>query len=245
MAHAPTMVVVMPTYNEIESLPETVARLRSAVPDADVLVVDDNSPDGTGQLADRLASEDPRVSVLHRQEKAGLGVAYLHGFRVAIERGYDIIGEIDADGSHPPDRLPAMIEALQHADLVIGSRWVPGGSVVDWPWRRRALSRAGNFYARSMLGVGVSDLTAGFRLFRRQTLLGIDLDGVESAGYCFQIDMAYRVHRAGGRVVEVPIRFVERARGESKMDGEVALESLLKVTKWGVGRLRGPRSHDG
>jgi dolichol-phosphate mannosyltransferase len=232
------VVVVIPTYNERDNLAWIVGRVRAAVPAADVLVVDDGSPDGTGDLADELAEGDGHVSVVHRTEKAGLGAAYLHGFRVALDRGYDVIGEMDADGSHQPEQLPTLLEALREADLVIGSRWVPGGSVVNWPLSRKVLSVGGNIYARVLLGVPVRDVTAGYRLFRRTTLERIGLDSVQSAGYVFQTDLAFRVHRAGLRVVEVPIEFVERVRGDSKMSRDVALESLRRITVWGLGERR-------
>jgi dolichol-phosphate mannosyltransferase len=228
------VVMVVPTYDEVDNLARIVQRLRAAVPEADVLVVDDGSPDGTGRLADELAAADPHVQVLHRHTKQGLGAAYLHGFRVALDRGYDVIGEVDADGSHPPERLPAMLDALERADLVLGSRWVPGGSVVNWPWTRRLLSRAGNLYTRLLLGIPVRDVTGGFRLFRRATLEKIDLADVQSVGYCFQADLAWRSVAAGLRVTEVPIEFVERERGHSKMTPDVAVESLLRITRWGV-----------
>ena len=228
------MVMVVPTYNEAENLEWIVGRLRTAVPDTDVLVVDDGSPDGTGEIADRLAGEDPHIQVLHRSEKAGLGAAYLHGFRVAMEAGYDTIGEMDADGSHLPEQLPQLMAALRHADLVIGSRWVPGGSVTNWAWHRRLLSIGGNLYTKLLLGMPVRDATAGYRLFRRETLEAIDLPSVQSLGYVFQADMAYRTHRQGLRIVEVPIEFVERVRGHSKMTMQVAVESLLRITRWGL-----------
>ena len=209
----------------------------------DVLVVDDGSPDGTGDLADELAAADPQVSVVHRSEKAGLGAAYLHGFRVALERGYDVVGEMDADGSHQPEQLPRLLAALEHADLVIGSRWVPGGSVVNWPLSRKVLSVGGNLYARVLLGIPLRDVTAGYRLFRRTTLEAIDLGSVESAGYIFQTDLAFRTVRAGLTVVEVPIEFVERVRGESKMSRDVATESLRRITAWGL-RERGRQARD-
>jgi len=232
------LVVVIPTYNECENIAWIVGRLRAAVPEADVLVVDDGSPDGTGRVADELAAADPQVSVLHRTEKAGLGAAYLHGFAVALERGYDVVGEMDADGSHQPEQLPAMLAALEDADLVIGSRWVKGGSVVNWPFSRKVLSVGGNIYARAMLGVPVRDVTAGYRLFRRATLEKIELGSVESMGYCFQTDLAWRTVQAGLRITEVPIEFVERVRGESKMNRDVATESLRRITRWGL-RERG------
>jgi dolichol-phosphate mannosyltransferase len=231
-------VMVVPTYNEAENLAWIVGRLRTSNPQVDVLVVDDGSPDGTGQIADELAAGDPGVSVLHRTEKAGLGAAYLHGFAVALERGYDVVGEMDADGSHQPEQLPLLRGALADADLVIGSRWVPGGSVVNWPPSRKMLSVGGNLYARVLLGIPLRDVTAGYRLFRRTTLEAIDLGSVESAGYIFQTDLAFRTLRAGLRVAEVPIEFVERVRGESKMSRDVATESLRRITLWGLRERR-------
>jgi len=232
------VVMVVPTYNEADNLAWIVGRLRTSNPRVDVLVVDDGSPDGTGQIADELAAGDPGVSVLHRTEKAGLGAAYLHGFAVALERGYDVVGEMDADGSHQPEQLPSLLAALADADLVIGSRWVPGGSVVNWPTSRRVLSVGGNLYARVLLGIPLHDVTAGYRLFRRTTLETIDLASVQSAGYIFQTDLAFRTVRAGLRVVEVPIEFVERVRGESKMSRSVASESLRRITVWGLHERR-------
>ncbi len=232
------VLMVVPTYNERDNLEWIVSRLRAAAPQVDVLVVDDDSPDGTGAVADALAAADPQVTVLHRTEKAGLGAAYLHGFRVALERGYDVVGEMDADGSHQPEQLARLLDALRDADLVIGSRWVRGGSVVNWPVTRKALSVGGNVYARVLLGIPVRDVTAGYRLFRRTTLEAIDLESVQSAGYIFQTDLAFRTVRAGLRVVEVPIEFVERVRGESKMSRDVATESLRRITTWGLRERR-------
>jgi dolichol-phosphate mannosyltransferase len=232
------VLIVVPTYNERDNIAWIVGRVRAATPTVDVLVVDDGSPDGTGDVADALAAADPQVTVLHRTEKAGLGAAYLHGFRVALERGYDVVGEMDADGSHQPEQLPLLLAALEHADLVIGSRWVPGGSVVNWPFSRKVLSVGGNLYARVLLGIPVRDVTAGYRLFRRTTLEVIDLGSVQSAGYIFQTDLAFRTVRAGLRVVEVPIEFVERVRGESKMSPDVATESLRRITTWGLRERR-------
>lgn len=232
------VVMVVPTYNEAENLAGVVARTRTALPEADVLVVDDGSPDGTGAIADGLASADPHVLVVHRTRKEGLGAAYLEGFAVALRRGYDVIGEMDADGSHQPEQLPPMLRALEDADLVLGSRWVPGGSVVNWPWRRQALSRGGNLYTRLLLGIPVRDVTSGFRLFRRTTLEKIDLSSVESVGYCFQADLAWRAVVAGLRVHEVPITFVERTQGRSKMSRDVAAESLRRITVWGLRERR-------
>jgi dolichol-phosphate mannosyltransferase len=228
------VVVVIPTYNESENLEWIVGRLRAAVPQADVLVVDDSSPDGTGAVADRLAETDPQVAVLHRAEKAGLGAAYMHGFSVALDRGYDVIAEMDADGSHQPEQLPRLLASLEDADLVLGSRWVPGGSVVNWAPTRKALSLGGNAYARAMLGLTVRDVTGGFRVFRRQTLEKLDLPSVRSVGYCFQADLVWRTVKAGLRVREVPIEFVERVRGKSKMDRGVATEALRRITAWGL-----------
>ncbi|WP_249423690.1 polyprenol monophosphomannose synthase [Nocardioides coralli] len=241
-------VMVVPTFNERDNLAWIVGRLHAAHPDVDVLVVDDNSPDGTGAEADRMAAADDRVHVLHRAGKSGLGAAYLHGFSWALDAGYDVIGEMDADGSHQPEQLDRLRSALDDADLVIGSRWVPGGSVVNWPLHRRALSRGGNLYVRWLLGIGVRDATAGYRLFRRQTLEKLDLATVRSTGYVFQTDLATRTLRAGLTVREVPIEFVERVRGDSKMSGAVAVESLRRITVWGLrerwaqlGRLWGRR----
>jgi dolichol-phosphate mannosyltransferase len=228
------VVMVVPTYNEVDNLAWVVGRLRAVQPEVHVLVVDDNSPDGTGKIADEMAAADDHVSVLHRTEKRGLGAAYKHGFRVALDDGFDVVGEMDADGSHQPEQLHLLLDALHDADLVIGSRWVPGGSVVNWPFRRELLSRGGNLYVRLLLGVAIRDATAGYRLFRRATLEAIDLETVESTGYVFQTDMVVRCLRAGLRVREVPIEFVERVRGDSKMSGHVAVESLRRITRWGA-----------
>lgn len=227
--------MVVPTYNEAANIEWIIQRLRAAQPDVDVLVMDDNSPDGTGKLVEALAAQDPQVQVIHRTEKAGLGAAYRHGFRVALDQGYDVIGEMDADGSHQPEQLHRLIEAMEAgADLVIGSRWIPGGSIVNWPRSREFLSRGGNLYVRLLLGIKVKDATAGFRLFRRATLEKIDIDQVTSTGYVFQTDMAYRTLQQGLRITEVPIEFVERERGDSKMSKDVASESLKMITRWGL-----------
>jgi dolichol-phosphate mannosyltransferase len=230
--------MVIPTYNEVANLEWIVARLLAAQPGVDILVVDDESPDGTGEVADRLAAADPRVHVLHRAAKGGLGAAYLAGFAWALDEDYDVIGEMDADGSHQPEELHLLLTALEHADLVIGSRWVPGGSVRNWPLQRELLSRGGNAYVRMLLGIAVRDATAGFRLFRRATLEKIDLTQVRSTGYVFQTDMVARTLRAGLTVREVPIEFVERIRGESKMSRAVATESLRRITAWGFRERR-------
>ncbi|MEO9323887.1 polyprenol monophosphomannose synthase [Nocardioides sp. C4-1] len=233
------IVMVLPTFDEAANLEWILARLHAAQPAVDVLVVDDASPDGTGAIADRLAASDDRVHVLHRTAKAGLGAAYLAGFAWALERGYDVVGEMDADGSHQPEELHRLVAALDDgADLVIGSRWVPGGSVVNWPLRREALSRGGNLYVRLLLGIPVHDATAGYRLYRRRTLERIDLDQVRSTGYVFQTDLVARTLHAGLVVREVPIEFVERVRGESKMSPAVATESLRRITLWGLRERR-------
>jgi dolichol-phosphate mannosyltransferase len=232
----PDVLVVVPTYNEIESLEALVGRLRQAVPDAAVLIVDDASPDGTGALADRLSADDAQVRVLHRTRKDGLGRAYLAGFERAMGEGRDFVVELDADGSHDPAALPAMLALAEEtrADLVLGSRWVPGGTVVNWPWLRRTISRAGNSYAKVVLRSRVRDLTSGFRVIRVEALRRLTLDDVSSQGYCFQVELAWRLERAGCKVVEHPIEFVERANGRSKMHIGIVLEALLRVTAWGI-----------
>lgn len=235
--------VIVPTYNERANLEQIAARLRTAVPEADLLVVDDNSPDGTGEAADKLAAGDSSIHVLHRPAKSGLGSAYLAGFRWALERGYGVLVEIDADGSHQPQQLPGLLAALEAgADLVIGSRYVAGGTVLNWPKSREILSRGGNTYARVMLGMKVRDATGGYRAYRASALRRIALEEVESQGYCFQIELALRAIRAGLTVVEVPITFVERTRGASKMSRAVMAEALWRVTQWGIAaRLHGRR----
>jgi dolichol-phosphate mannosyltransferase len=234
------VLIVMPTYNERQNLEIVAGRIREAVPDVDLLVVDDNSPDGTGDLADKLAEVDSRVQVMHRTEKAGLGRAYVAAFAWALEHGYDLIVEMDADGSHRPEDLPKLLAVSEQADAVIGSRYVPGGTVVNWPKSREFLSKGANLYNRIMLGVKVKDATGGFRVYRAATLRRIDLNGIESAGYCFQIDMTLRVLQAGMTITEVPITFVERERGASKMSRTVIFEAFGRVARWGIGaRLRG------
>jgi dolichol-phosphate mannosyltransferase len=228
------VLVCIPTYNERHNLPLIVARVRAAVPAADVLVLDDNSPDGTGQVADELAAADEQVHVLHRPGKQGLGMAYLAGFRWGLDRGYDAIVEMDADGSHQPEQLHRLVDALADADVVIGSRWVRGGSVVNWPLHRKALSVGGNLYTRALLGMPVHDATAGYRVYRADALRAIGLDHVASEGYCFQVDLTQRSVRLGLRVREVPITFVEREIGDSKMSGDIMRESLRRITVWGL-----------
>jgi len=237
------ILVVIPTYDEAANIERTLRRTRDAVPDADVLVVDDTSPDGTGEVAERWAAADAAVHVLHRTGRRGLGAAYVAAFRWALDRGFDVVVEMDADGSHQPEELPRLLNALRDADVVLGSRWVDGGSVRNWPRSRIALSRGGNTYARLALGLPLRDATGGFRCFRRTTLEALDLDGVSSQGYCFQVDLAWRAVRRGCRVVEVPITFVEREQGSSKMSRAIVAEALWRVTAWGATRRFG-RSGD-
>ena len=233
--------VVVPTYDERENLGGLIERLRRAVPAAEVLVVDDASPDGTGTLADQISAADGHVHVLHRAAKEGLGPAYLAGFRWGLARDYDAFVEMDADGSHAPEQLSMLLDAVRDADVVLGSRWVAGGAVVDWPRHRELLSRGGNTYARLLLGLPVRDATGGFRVYRRDVLETIELADVASAGYCFQVDVLWRAWRAGFRIVEVPIRFVERTAGVSKMSGDVVREALVRITVWGLRSRRGRR----
>jgi dolichol-phosphate mannosyltransferase len=228
------VLVVIPTYDERENLELIVERVRSSTPQVDILVADDNSPDGTGDIADGLAERDNQVHVLHRPGKQGLGAAYLAGFAWAHDRGYDVVVEMDADGSHQPEQLPRLLEALGRADVVLGSRWVPGGRVENWPPHRMFLSRGGNTYTRLALGIPIRDATGGYRAFRRTALEQLDLGEVASQGYCFQVDLAWRAVQRGLRVVEVPITFVERVRGDSKMSGSIVRESLTRVTQWGI-----------
>jgi dolichol-phosphate mannosyltransferase len=232
------VLVVMPTYDEAENLAQVLRSLHVSRPDVDVLVVDDASPDGTGRLADAIATADDRVHVMHRPGKHGLGAAYRAGFSWGLERDYEYIVEMDADGSHQPEDLGPLLEAAADGvDLVIGSRWVDGGRVVNWPWRRRFISRAGTAYARVMLGFPVHDSTAGFRVLRRGTLERLDLDAIHSQGYCFQIDITRCVHAAGMSIVEVPVTFVEREHGRSKMSRAIITEALWRVSLWGLARL--------
>jgi dolichol-phosphate mannosyltransferase len=228
------VLVIVPTYNEAENLEPILDRLRASVPGAHALVVDDGSPDGTGALADKLAAGDDRVHVLHRTAKAGLGTAYVAGFRWAREHGYDVVVEMDADGSHAPEQLPELLAALADADLVLGSRYVPGGRVADWPVHRLLLSRAGNVYTRWALRMPLSDATGGYRAARGELIDRLPFDDVASQGYCFQVDWAWRALRAGARVAEVPITFSEREFGRSKMSGSIVREALVRVTVWGL-----------
>lgn len=229
--------VCIPTYNEKESLPDVISRVRAAAPDVEILVIDDNSPDGTGDLADSLALTDSHIHVLHRTAKDGLGRAYLHGFSWALERDYTHVCEMDADGSHLPEQLPDLLERAQQADapdLVIGSRWVRGGDVVNWPKHREVLSRGGNLYIKLWLNLPAKDATAGFRVFRTDILRKLDFDDIEAKGYFFQVDMTRKLTELGARIVEVPISFHEREKGESKMSGNIVAEAMVRTTKLGL-----------
>jgi dolichol-phosphate mannosyltransferase len=228
------ILVIIPTYNESENIERIVTRTRDAVPQADILIADDNSPDGTGKIADALAAAEDHVHVMHRLGKEGLGAAYLAGFEWGINAGYDMLVEMDADGSHQPEQLPRLLDAISDADLVLGSRWVRGGEVVNWPRSREILSRGGNLWTRIALGIPLKDATGGYRVFRRQTLLGLGLDNVSSSGYCFQVDLAWRALKAGYRVVEIPITFIEREFGDSKMNKSIVAEALVRTTAWGI-----------
>ena len=236
------VLVIVPTYDEAQSLPVLLDELLAEAPAVDVLVVDDASPDGTGHVADQVAARHDRVHVMHRAGKEGLGAAYRAGFAWGLERHYEVLVEMDADGSHLPGDLGSLLAAVEDADLVIGSRWVPGGEVVNWPWFRRWISRGGTGYARWALGLPVRDTTAGFRAMRASAVARIGYERVASQGYCFQIDMTRRFVDAGLRVVEVPVTFVERAQGRSKMSGAIVREALWRVTVWGVQRRLGGRS---
>ncbi|HEX6870408.1 MAG TPA: polyprenol monophosphomannose synthase [Micromonosporaceae bacterium] len=236
------VLVIIPTYNEAENIRIIVGRLRAAVPTVEVLIADDNSPDGTGAIADELAASDDHIHVMHRAGKQGLGAAYLAGFAWAGEQGYDAVVEMDADGSHAPEQLPRLLDALGEADVVLGSRWVRGGQVVNWPLHRHLLSRGGNLYTRLALGMPIKDATGGYRAYRLAALDKMDVDTVASQGYCFQVDLAWRAHRNGFRVAEVPITFAERERGASKMSSAIVREALWRVTVWGTqARVRAVR----
>jgi len=226
--------VIIPTYNERENIAVIVSRIQAAMPGADVMVVDDNSPDGTGLIAEQLAYRDSRIHVLHRTRKNGLGAAYIAGFCWALDGGFDVIVEMDADGSHRPEQLPKLLDALEGADFVIGSRWVTGGEVRNWPRSRQLLSKSGNAYARIALGIGLRDSTGGYRAYRSTALRQIGLGEVRSQGYCFQVDLALRALQSGLSVVEVPILFEERLRGTSKMSRLIVAEALWRITRWGI-----------
>jgi dolichol-phosphate mannosyltransferase len=234
-----TALVCIPTYDEAESIAAIVARVRAAVPDAHVLVADDASPDGTGDIADGLAAVDDHVHVLHRTGKQGLGAAYLAAFAWGRARGYDVLVEMDADGSHRPEQLPALLAALDRADVAIGARWIPGGVVEGWPLSRRLISRAGSLYARLALGIGEHDATSGYRAYAAAGLQRLQPELVRSEGYSFQIEMLWRAVLAGLRIVEVPITFSDRELGTSKMSGRIVVEAVLRVTVWGLAGLGG------
>lgn len=233
------VLVIIPTYDEAENITPIVRRVLAANRHTDILVVDDGSPDGTGDIAEALAEEHDEVHVLHRRGKGGLGAAYLAGFAWGMERGYWALVEMDADGSHHPEQLPGLVEALPGHDLVIGSRWIPGGRIENWPMRRKLLSRGGNLYTRLALGVGVADATGGYRVFSADALRTIHLERVASSGYCFQVDLLWRALQAGLRVIEIPITFTERVHGVSKMSSAIVGESLVRVSIWGARRRIG------
>ncbi|MGZ4143020.1 MAG: polyprenol monophosphomannose synthase [Actinomycetota bacterium] len=232
------VLVVLPTYNEAGTVQEVIDRILASTPEVDVLVADDNSPDGTGAIADAITAREPRVRVLHRPGKAGLGPAYVAGFRDGLARDYEALIEMDADLSHDPADVPRLIAAAQTADLVLGSRYAPGGGTRNWSKGRERLSRAGNTYARALLRIPVKDVTAGFRCYRREVLEALPLDQISSEGYGFQIEMAWRAWLMGFRVVEIPIVFTERREGVSKMSRAIVAEALRKVAVWGAKRAR-------
>ncbi len=227
---------MLPTYNEIQNLAGMVQRLRASIPAATIVILDDNSPDGTGALADDLAAIDSAVHVLHRPRKEGLGAAYMQGLSWARTNGYQAAVQIDADGSHQPEQLADLLRAANRTDVVIGSRWVPGGAVRNWPAHRKALSLGGNLFVRVVLGIPIRDATAGFRVYRLASMDSMGLHDVASHGYCFQVDLTLRAHDAGLRIIEVPIEFIERAHGNSKMGTSIVTEALVRVTLWGVQR---------
>lgn len=227
--------IVLPTFNEADNIVEVLQKLRAVVPEASVLVVDDSSPDGTADLVEEIAEEIGDVSVMRRPAKSGLGSAYRDGFRHGLAAGYDVMVEMDSDLSHDPAALPSLLAAAADgAALALGSRYIPGGSIPDWSWHRRALSRWGNRYAAAVLGIDVNDATSGYRAYRAEALAGIDFHTVQADGYGFQVEMAYRVLASGGRIVEVPISFTDRVRGESKMSSRIVVEALVLVTWWAI-----------
>ena len=230
------ILVIIPTYNELKSLPKTLARVQSSVPCVEVLIVDDNSPDGTGKVADEWASEHAQIHVMHRMEKGGLGAAYLAGFAWGLQQGFDVLVEMDADGSHQPEQLPSLLAALEYSDLVLGSRWVQGGGTENWSKNRELLSKGGNYYTKVMLGIDIKDATGGYRAFTAKALRSLNLHEVTSQGYCFQVDLAWRATRRGLVITEVPITFVEREVGTSKMSWKIVAEALWRVTVWGIDR---------
>jgi len=228
--------IIIPTYNEAENLPLLLHQIFEYVPQVDVLIVDDNSPDGTGQLAERLQQGNIHLKVLHRPGKLGLGTAYITGFKYAVEHGYDAAFEMDADFSHAPLYLPAFLYAIQQADVVIGSRYVPGGNTPDWSFLRKLISGSGNLFARFLLGIPIHDCTGGYRCYRREVLIGLDLDAIQSRGYAFQVELTYRVQQRGFKMVEIPITFLDRQRGQSKMSQQIILEAFSYVVHTRLGR---------
>lgn len=232
--------IIIPTYNEYDNLRPLLETVFSYAPQSDILIVDDNSPDGTGQLADQFAAEDPRVHVLHRAGKLGLGTAYVAGFKYSIEHNYDAAFEMDADFSHDPKYLPDFLKAIENADLVIGSRYIPGGSTPNWSFGRRCISGCGNIFARFMLGIPVHDCTAGFRCYRREVLESIDLDTIQSQGYAFQVELAYRVMKQRYRITEIPITFMDRRVGKSKMSRKIVIEAFTFVIRARFGKVPMP-----
>ncbi len=238
-AEAPTgaqTLIIVPTYNEAENIESIVAAVLAVVPEVNILILDDNSPDGTGDIADRLAAADERLFAEHREGKQGLGTAYIHGFKWALERDYERIFEMDADFSHQPRFLPDFLRCAESHDLVLGCRYMPGGGTENWPWSRQLLSRGGNLYARMVLGLPFTDLTGGFKCFRREVLQTIDMDGIQAVGYGFQIELTWRTHEAGFRIGQVPIIFPDRTAGQSKMSGAIFREAFLGVWRLRFGR---------
>jgi dolichol-phosphate mannosyltransferase len=233
--------IIIPTYNEYENVPPLLEQIETYAPASDILIVDDNSPDGTGQLAEEIAAKNPQVHVMHRAGKLGLGTAYIAGFKYAVEHGYDAAFEMDADFSHDPRYLPDFLRAIESADLVIGSRYIKGGGTPNWSLLRRFISGGGNIFARFMLGIPVHDCTAGFRCYRRQVLESIDLDTIESQGYAFQVELAYRVYKHGFKIVETPIIFLDRRVGKSKMSRAIFLEGFTWVVRARLGKTSHPR----
>ena len=230
------VLVIIPTYNELDALPLILSRVQNSVPTVEILIVDDNSPDGTGGIADQWVSENPGIHVMHRLGKGGLGAAYLAGFAWGLQQGFDVLVEMDADGSHQPEQLPSLLAALEYSDLVLGSRWVKGGGTENWSKNRELLSKGGNYYTKVMLGINIDDSTGGYRAFKASVLRSLDLHEVASQGYCFQVDLAWRAKQRGFVVTEVPITFVERQVGSSKMSRKIVTEALWRVTVWGVDR---------
>ena len=230
------VLVIIPTYNELDALPLILSRVQNSVPTVEILIVDDNSPDGTGGIADQWVSENPGIHVMHRLGKGGLGAAYLAGFAWGLQQGFDVLVEMDADGSHQPEQLPSLLAALEYSDLVLGSRWVKGGGTENWSKNRELLSKGGNYYTKVMLGIDIDDSTGGYRAFKASVLRSLDLHEVASQGYCFQVDLAWRAKQRGFVVTEVPITFVEREVGSSKMSRKIVTEALWRVTVWGVDR---------